>query len=538
MSYVRLGTAGGAVAAVIVALATAASAAQAAPALHCEASALRATVAGTQTVEPVVYGRSGDCTTGQATPAALLPPLLSAQALNAGSRLDATGQSGTASGGIAHLSLLPTPALIAQLPTEQAIDALANVAVPLGALLTPVLQNLGVPAIINLNLADAVRALVPAPGTALLSADVLEAQATVACQAGGAVFSGAGQVAGVAILGQRVDAGSLLSTVVPVFAGGAIDVSQLDLSKVTILGGLSAGALAALKPLLSQLLPPITLPPSVLDVRLQPNEQVRTADGLTQRALHVAIGVLGRPLLDAVVGEAAVSAAPGTCAPPAAPPPTPTPPAAKAPVGAQSVADALLACSDRKLVLVDVLRQGTHVKLLGAANRAYAGKKVAIRLRATGKVVAHATVRKDGSFQTTAPSPPVAFMATHRKANQVRYRAEIGKERSLPLKLQRRMIVDRLTSKDGRVTIAGRVVRPLTTPVSTIRLVRRASCHKVVLVKRFKPHADGTFRVTVNAPKGQAAAVYRMVTSVREKASNPRSYPTYTLPRGVALDTR
>jgi hypothetical protein len=129
-------------------------------------------------------------------------------------------------------------------------------------------------------------------------------------------------------------------------------------------------------------------------------------------------------------------------------------------------------------------------------------------------------------------------MATHQKANQVRYRAEIGRERSLPLKLQRRMIVDRLTSKGGTVTISGRVVRPLTTPVSTIRLVRRASCHKVVLVKRFKPHADGTFRVTVNAPKGQAAAVYRMVTSVREKASNPRSYPTYTLPRGVALNTR
>ena len=52
--------------------------------------------------------------------------------------------------------------------------------------------------------------------------------------------------------------------------------------------------------------------------------------------------------------------------------------------------------------------------------------------------------------------------------------------------------------------ITGRVVRPLTTPVATIRLVRRVSCHKVVLVKRFKPRADGTFTVTVRAPKGQA----------------------------------
>ena len=49
---------------------------------------------------------------------------------------------------------------------------------------------------------------------------------------------------------------------------------------------------------------------------------------------------------------------------------------------------------------------------------------------------------------------------------------------------------------------------------------------------------DGTFRVSVTAPKGQTAAVYRLVTRVREKPSNPRSYPTFTLPRGVALNSR
>jgi hypothetical protein len=166
------------------------------------------------------------------------------------------------------------------------------------------------------------------------------------------------------------------------------------------------------------------------------------------------------------------------------------------------------------------------------------GRKVAIRLRRGNRIVAHATVRKDGSFQTTAPMPPRAVMASHTKANTLRYRAEIGKELSLPLKLQRRLIVSSLTSKAGKVTIAGRVVGPLTTPVSTIRLVRRISCHKVVLVKRFKPNADGTFRVTVKAPKGQAAAVYRLASYVREKPSNPRKYPTFTLPRGVALNTR
>jgi hypothetical protein len=129
-------------------------------------------------------------------------------------------------------------------------------------------------------------------------------------------------------------------------------------------------------------------------------------------------------------------------------------------------------------------------------------------------------------------------MASHTRSNTLRYRAEIGTERSLPLKLQRRLTVSSLSSRNGRVTITGRVTRPLTTPVSAIRVVRRVSCHRVVLVKRFTPRADGTFRVTVKAPKGRAAAVYRLATYVREKASNPRKYPTFTLPRGVALTTR
>jgi hypothetical protein len=366
------------------------------------------------------------------------------------------------------------------------------------------------------------------------------------------VLAGSSDIGGVKLLGQDVGVvDSVLSQTLPLINGQSIALSQLDVSKIHILtsldgitGPLLAQVQAALLPLLSAL-PPIQLPASVLDIQLTPDEQITDGTTLTQRALHASIALLGQPILDAVFGEAKVAAAAGTCAPPAlAPPPAPLAPPVpkpatpKAGLGGQGVAEQLLACSDRKLVLIDVLKQDGHVKLLGAANRSYVGKRVAIRLRATGKVVAHATVRKDGAFQTLAPLPARAYLASHEQANRVRYRAEIGKERSLPLKLQRRMIVSSLTAEKGKVTIRGRVVRPLTTPVATIRLVRRVSCHKVVLVKRFKPRADGTFSVTVKAPAGQAAAVYRLATSVREQPGNPRSYPTFTLPRGVALDTR
>ncbi|MCW2996137.1 MAG: hypothetical protein JWQ18_3632 [Conexibacter sp.] len=534
-------------AAAALVLALGAASAQAAPTFHCEASPLRATLGGTQTIEPITQGRSGDCATGEAVPSASLSPLLNASVLTARTDYDAAAGAGAAKGGIASLSVLPSSAVLDTLlaPINQAIDALPLQTLTLPNPLPPIP---GLPAItsVTIDVRGAIRNLLPTSFPALLSADVLEASANVSCTAGAPSLSGSSNVAGVKILGQDVGLDSVVNTVLPLLNGQSISLASLDLSKIQVLPGLGlppltglalSTALTAIKPLLAAL-PPIPLPPSnVLAFNLVPNEQITDGSTLTQHALRASISLLGQPILDAVLGEAKVGATAGTCAPPASVAAKPVTPAAGG-VAGQSVADQLLSCSDRKLVLVDVLKQDGHVKLLGAANRAYVGKQVAIRLRATGKVVAHATVAKDGSFQTTAPMPARAYFASHAKANAVRYRAEIGKELSLPLKLERRLIVSSLTSKAGNVTIKGRVVRPLTTPVATIRLVRRVSCHKVVLVKRFKPRADGTFSVTVKAPAGQAAAIYRLATSVREKASNPRSYPTFTLPRGVALDTR
>jgi hypothetical protein len=491
----------------------------------------------------VVTGREADCATAAGTPSVALPALLQAQALIAATTFDGAG---SADGGIAHLSVLPTPELIARLPTEQVISQLPRVPVTLP------LPVPGLPPTIELDVRGAVQALVPSPGTALLSVDLLNAHAAVSCQGGVPALSGSSQVSGVKLLGQDVGVDGIVSQLLTLIDSRKVALSSLDLTKVKFYGPLGeiTGPLLALAqttvaPLLAAL-PPIELPASVIDAQLAPGEQITDGATLTQRALHAHLALGGQPVLDAVLGEAQVGAAAGACATPVptAPAQQPRPQsrpsqgATESTTGQGSVTQQLLACTDRKLVLVDVLERGSRVKLLGAANRKYVGRKVAIRLRATGRIVARATVRKDGSFETTAPRPPRSFFATHKRANRVRYRAEIGKELSLPLKLRRRLIVSSLSSKNGRVTISGRVVRPLTTPRSEIRVVRRVSCHKVVLVKRFTPPPDGTFRVTVKAPKGQTAAVYRLATYVREKPGNPRRYPTFTLPRGVALDTR
>jgi hypothetical protein len=548
LSLPRARAAAGAAAVSLLVALGAAGAAQAAPTFHCEASPLRATIAGTQTVEPITQGRTGDCATGEAIPS-LSTPLLAASALTARTTYDGATVAGAATGGVANLSVLPSPAVIesARQSIISAINALPLQPITIPGL--PAIPGLPIPGITGLtvDVRASLLSLIPAAAPSLLSADVLSASANVSCQGGVPALSGTSSIAGVKVLGQDLGADGLLNAVLPLIDSRSISLADLDLSQLKFYDptGVTPIAFGLLGPVLGQItsalgtLPPITIPASLATVTVTPNEQVRDGDTLTQRALHASITLAGQPVLDAVLGEAKVGATAGSCAGPVAAQGAVTPPKPAAAVAGQSVADQLLACSDRKLILVDVLKDGDHVKLLGAANRDYVGKSVAIRLRATGKVVAHAKVAKDGSFETTAPLPPKAYTATHAKANSVRYRAEIGKELSLPLKLQRRLLVSSLTStKDGKVKITGRVVRPLTTPVATVRVVRRVSCHKVVLVKRFKPNADGTFSITVPAPKGQAAAIYRLATSVREKAGNPRSYPTYTLPRGVALNTR
>ena len=52
-------------------------------------------------------------------------------------------------------------------------------------------------------------------------------------------------------------------------------------------------------------------------------------------------------------------------------------------------------------------------------------------------------MRRDGTFRATAPLPDARDKGT----NRARYHATIGKQRSMQLKLQRRMIVTEMCSR-------------------------------------------------------------------------------------------
>ncbi len=97
------------------------------------------------------------------------------------------------------------------------------------------------------------------------------------------------------------------------------------------------------------------------------------------------------------------------------------------------------------------------------------------------------------------------------------------------------MLVTKMTSSKGKVTIAGRVVLPLGHPVQKITIKRRVSCTKNVVEKTLRPDARGRFSVTLDGPPTGQAAVYRLATSVRKNTRNAKLFPTFTLPRAVEL---
>jgi PKD repeat protein len=218
-----------------------------------------------------------------------------------------------------------------------------------------------------------------------------------------------------------------------------------------------------------------------------------------------------------------------------APSPTPTPVATPTPTPGppdMTAAQLVLGCSNRRVVLEDVVADAGRVRLLGVADPSFAGRRVLLRFTATRKVVAKATVGADGLFSATAPLPPKGI----RHSNRARYTASIGDERSLELKLERRMILKSVRVTAGSLVIAGQVTRPFANRAGDRRITvqRVLNCSQAKTVAIVSPSRSGRFRVVMKVPAGESAAVYRLRTRVRVPGRT-RLADTFTLPRAVDL---
>ncbi len=542
---------------ILTGLAVAPSSAAAAGApFTCEASVLRGTVLGAPTVEPLVTNRAAPC----ATTSAGLPALAGIPGISGGALAAATSRIGAADrsdlqqalagasvadlrvGSLASLGLaLPLDAIA--LPPEATIppvditavaallNAIPDLPPPLGVVV-PTIPNA-----LTIDIQAAVKELLTLPATDLLRLQAASSLAGASCVAGRPATASTRTAAGLSVLGNAVDVDTVGDR--PIVDTQTIDPSTIDLAKVEVPvldALLPLGGNAAVKPLLAQVqaavtaavraLPPLAVPIELARVVVRPGTLTKTADSLTQTALEVQLTALGTPVADLVLGEAKVGTAGVDCTPPA----TAAPPATLPPTTIAKQAP--LACTTRRLVLTDVVRKGNRVTITGVADKRFVGRFVTIRFEADGSRAGRARVAANGTFRTTTALPSRKL----RSSNRARYQAVLGSEKSLNLKLERRMVVERLTSSAGKVTVRGRVTRPLARPAQTITLSRRVSCKRLEVVKRFKPRADGTFSVTVAAPTGQASAVYRLGTKVRKSLTNRKLFPTFTLPQGVALE--
>jgi hypothetical protein len=391
---------------------------------------LRATVATAPAIEPVVANRDNACETTAAGLGDLdaAAPLLQSGLLSAATqRTGGIGRSDLqqnfAGAALADLRVgslgslgLALPLDQVPLPAElQTVDVdISAVTGPVNALPDPLNLTPTLPEQLTLDISAAVRELVKLPSADVFGVRAASALAGASCVAGRPVTAAQRSVSGVTVLGNEIDVDTFGDQ--PVVDTQNIDLSQLDTSLVKL--PVIEGLLPALRPAVDALvanalaatkaLPPVALPVDLLRVSVTPGIQTRTADSLTQTALEVKISALGTPVADLVLGEAKVGTAGVDCAAPAR--------AATPPPVAATAAQEALACTTRRLVLTDVLRRGSRVKITGVADKRFAGRFVTIRFEADGSTAGRALVSPDGTFKTTAALPSQRLRSSNRGA--------------------------------------------------------------------------------------------------------------------------
>ncbi len=197
----------------------------------------------------------------------------------------------------------------------------------------------------------------------------------------------------------------------------------------------------------------------------------------------------------------------------------------------KAVEELLLGCSSSALVLNDVYIQGGHVAIRGSAAKSLVGKKVKILFN-EGKQVVTATVGADGQYSTTAPLPPAKI----RDSLSTRYTAEVGKLRSVHLKLVRRLLLEPPKAAGTTVTLTGQVTLPLTKPIAPVVVEQQLECGKTTVAKTFTPPSNGRFNITLTVPSNAKAGIFRLTSKVAaNKHSIKHGFTTFSLPLPVAL---
>lgn len=484
---------------------------------NCDASAMRLSLLGQATIEPITANRgSSTCKEVKAQTKQTIGPV-TLGALYAETTVPSATEA-QAQGGLGLVEVSADALAGLPLPTLTEIDQLDAIVVPLPAnpLLPPGLTS------ITIDARPAVKSLIAGIKIGpLLRLAGSVATADAKCDGSTPKLSGNTKTVGLTVLGQEIPTNAVVNQALTVYDGQTIDPSKLDFSQIVLPPGLSFTT-----PVIGQILQdavasyltanPIQLPASLVSLSVKPQSQTVTDGGLTQQGLSVSLSLAGQSIITLVAGEARVSVDSVKCL-------VETPQGAVAPITV--VNQEALSCGSRRLALINVLDRGKYVALYGAADKRLAGKRIAIWSKADRKVVARPRVSKAGLFRARAPLPPQRYRYT----NTARYMAVHGKDKSLNLKLHRRMVFTSVRSAHGKVTLSGIVTKPWTDD-RTVVVRQRLTCRKQKVVARVRPDANGRFKVTLKAPKNGDVGVYRATTMVAYPDPSAPDFRTYTLP--------
>ncbi|HEV7527442.1 MAG TPA: hypothetical protein VGO29_00945 [Solirubrobacteraceae bacterium] len=194
-------------------------------------------------------------------------------------------------------------------------------------------------------------------------------------------------------------------------------------------------------------------------------------------------------------------------------------------------------CAPNRLILTDVFPDSGKTQVLGVAPAAAIGKKVTIVSSWNGKPVARATVQADLSFRATVALPPRSLRFT----NRALYSAKLGSAASGALKFARRMYTTSITATGRTITFSGYVTRPFAKQIEPVVIRAAASCTAVptsTIVAKVKLSASGAFSAKLQLPASlqNAPRLYLQAqTRVRQNQHSSKTFPTFTLIRGVQL---
>jgi hypothetical protein len=512
----------------IAAAAIAASFAPAAEAAtSCTASAARVASVGSAPVEPARANPAGTpcvADTVDVTSPGGLPPGVSLGALHA-----RTTSSPGAAGALASVTQ-------AGLGAEPLVDSLGS-AIDLGP---DTGITIPVPLVgpIDLDLRPALLDLIEPVGVNVIETSDVHADVTMSCVSGRPQFGGSSRIAALAIGGVSQPVDAPVTETVSLIDTQSIDPSDIDLDLIELPAGIDLSAVQGLIALALAPLPDISVPAVVAHVQATPNVREATATGETRRALVASVSAAGQSLASFTLAEASVSALATDC-------PTGSRggggagggggPSDSGPFGGRltdpaAITTAILSCTARRVVLTDVVERRGRVQIRGVAHRDFVGRDVSIRLHATGAVVARPKVDRNGMFVASAPLPRRSIRGT----NLARYRATIGSNESLALKLTRRLKLSSTAVRNGRVTLRGKITRPFPAAPQTLLVKRRVDCSTWKVVKRVRIDESGRFVVRMPAPRVGSVAVLRLQTLVPWRSDLSRLTRTYTLPRYIA----